>query len=164
MSDDLKAFYDPQDDEDRERLTGQIDDIEEEIREGDDPDRLAELRAQLADLNDGLTDDTRFRVQDLMRRIDQMSGKSIFNITPWDPTPGGPRLSNEAQATGALDEIERQLSESNGMALSSVVPMLQDIADRFPNLAARAEELIQQIQDGGKSVRRFGAHFLYGKA
>ncbi len=67
-----KAFYDPEGDEDRAALVERIDALATSVDraiEDNDEDEQAELLAQLRDLNDGLTDDTRFRVQALIERL-----------------------------------------------------------------------------------------------
>lgn len=67
-----KAFWDPEDDEDVAALTEKIDDlarrVEKSIRDNDEEEQ-AEIMAELRDLDSGLTDDTRFRVQALIERL-----------------------------------------------------------------------------------------------
>lgn len=70
---EAKAFWDPQDDEDRGRLLAYIEDLDQRIGAAlvdADPDEMAALRAEVADLYDGLSDDTRYRVEELLVRID----------------------------------------------------------------------------------------------
>jgi chromosome segregation ATPase len=77
-----KAFWDPEDDEDRAMLGERIDALAArvlEVEQADDPtydmpEEIDELRAELSDLLNGLTDDTRFRVQSLIDRLDAATG------------------------------------------------------------------------------------------
>jgi chromosome segregation ATPase len=77
---EAKAFWDPQDDEDVAALKERIDSLAARVEQSiadNDEDEQAELRAELNDLDDGLTDDTRFRVQALLERLgDDKSAKS----------------------------------------------------------------------------------------
>jgi chromosome segregation ATPase len=73
---ETKLFYDPQDDDDRERLNERLEDIERRMLRAlasDDTFELEDIAAELRDLHDGLTDDTRFRVEELQRRLEDKS-------------------------------------------------------------------------------------------
>jgi len=72
-----KAFWDPQDDEDSAALKERIDALAARVStavEDNDEEEQTELLAELRDLDDGLSDDTRFRVQALISRLE---GKSM---------------------------------------------------------------------------------------
>lgn len=110
----LKAFYDPQDDQDRAMLTERLDEIEADIRNGDaDEDELAELR----DMNDNLTDDTRYRVQDLMRRMEGMTeGKSAKGDVIYGQFGGG---GGDGPTGDVGDWYTSQTYESEGESVTA---------------------------------------------
>jgi len=72
MRKSAKAFWDPTDDEDAAAIKEKIDALATSVDraiEDNDEEEQAELLAELRDLDDGLTDDTRFRVQALIERL-----------------------------------------------------------------------------------------------